>query len=99
MDLEKLRSVVQYYKDHLIDMGVNPKEFTNEQYENPTTGYPLLQHCRWMLNKMEEYLHPDNVTTDLMNKSFRWIGYVQGSLGALQIFAVKQLRDHSRSPL
>ena len=94
MKAERLPVVVNLYVTHLEGMGLEPKEFTQEEYRRLITGMPLLEHCLWMLHKMRAMLKEKVCDTE---KLLGWMGFIQGCFAFGQIFTVQELRDQSRS--
>ena len=57
----------------------------------PTTGEQL-RHLLSMLTRMEEMSGDDPET------AMRWLGFMQGTLWALGIYTIDELRVHNTSP-
>jgi len=94
MKAQIMEGAIRFYKCHLEGMGLSPQEFSEADYKRFVTGAPLLEHCLWMLGRMEELLKEEPPGIE---KALGWMGFVQGCFAALQCFTVQELRDQSRS--
>jgi hypothetical protein len=56
-------------------------------------NYQQLQHCKWMLSKMEEMLQQTNSNTAKFN---RWLGFIQGVLWSQSVYAIDDLKADNR---
>jgi hypothetical protein len=81
MTVEHLRQVALLYAEHLCRLGVMCRE----------NGLPL-QHVRWMCSRIADLA----VAPDL-DKTNRWLGFVQGVLFSEKVFTIKEMRDHNRT--
>jgi hypothetical protein len=59
---------------------------TQEHFE-----YGSLNHCRYMLNKIPTHLKENKI-----EKSNRWLGFVQGILWANGYCDIKLMKEHNR---
>ena len=49
-------------------------------------------HCYGMLEKMEKF-----ILEGKMEKTFRWLGFIQGCLWSLGIYSLEDLKNHNRT--
>lgn len=84
MDIPKLRVIFQYYDQYLGEKGIEPLKTHLRINDCP------LRHVRWMCQTvLKEYLPNKRV-----QKSARWLGFVQGILFMTGTFSVSELCGH-----
>ena len=90
MTPEKVLVVIEIYKNKLQELGVNSNRLPGS--ETPTTKNGFLGHCRAMLD-ITELLTKD----DRMEKTFRWLGFIQGVFWVLGLYTIDEMKNHNRS--
>jgi hypothetical protein len=88
MTKDKIREVIKEYKQMLMFKECR-KIRSNESIVQ--TSSEVLNHCYYMLDKMEIL-----IAEDRMEKVFRWLGFVQGCLWSLGFFSVDSLKNHNK---
>jgi hypothetical protein len=90
MTADKIQSVIKVYRRKLTQYNIKPQDYPPEvPLAVRTRG---LQHCMGMLDKMEEFIRQGRI-----DKSFRWLGFVQGVLWSYGIYTLEELKNHSRT--
>ncbi len=88
MEVAKVERVIDYYESTLIKLGFRPEE------ANYKTKLVLLtdqiNHVVSMLPKMKRFLEENRV-----EKTMRWLGFVQGVLYSHGFFSIDELRHHN----
>jgi hypothetical protein len=88
MTPEKIRQTIEKYKTLF-------SKIPSAQHADDSLSvgnYQQLQHCKWMLNKMEEMLKQ----TDNMAKFNRWLGFIQGVLWSQSVYSINDLKADNR---
>lgn len=92
MDTEKLISVFEGYHKELTEIGFTSCELADYHALPNQLGKELsIGHLVWMCEKAIELIHEGSI-----EKSHRWLGFVQGVLWASEIYSIHELREHSR---
>lgn len=86
---EKIFSILKKYREHLEKLKVELIE-TNYNARSPDRQIAL-SHLLSMIPKMEEMIKEGR-----REKSFRWLGFMQGVLWSFGEFSLNDLRDHNR---
>lgn len=91
MTSEKVLEVIETYRKLFVDRNIGKIDYPHDELlDGEAHG---LEHCHGMLDKMGEFVHEGR-----MEKAFRWLGFVQGTLWALRIFPLTDLKNHNRPP-
>lgn len=85
MTKEKLKTLLEFY-DHFVKDSTKIKK-----HETPKTNEEILEHVRYMCNKGKEYIEDGHI-----EKSMRWLGFIQGVFFGNKIFTIEELRNHSK---
>lgn len=89
MSPEKVLEVIDIYREALERIGVGAKSHNhNTQATSPEA---ILEHCHQMLDQMERF-----VAEGRMEKTFRWLGFVQGCLWSQGVFTIGEMANHNR---
>lgn len=91
MTPEKLLSVIDEYEDIFRAMGITSQDSPHCEIMGPEDGADVLAHCYGMLSKMRVFIMEKRI-----EKTMRWIGFIQGCLWSYGIFSLGQLQEHSR---
>lgn len=89
---EKILEVVGIYRQLFVINDVCKTDYPHDGIlENKQMG---LEHCHGMLDKIVEF-----VCEGRLEKSFRWLGFIQGFLWANGICTLTDLKNHNRPTL
>jgi len=88
MTPERVKEVISFYRQRLEVFGATPIRFPSDRPLTKDTD--ALEHCHWMLDRMEEFLEQGQ-----LEKAFRWLGFIQGCLWSVGWFTVDELRHHN----
>ena len=89
MTKEKVQEVIDGYKKALESLKVKPERHEIDVLS--TTLLNKLNHCYWMINEAESFLKDD-----MIEKAFKWLGFVQGVLWSTHLYTIAELADHNR---
>ncbi len=89
MTPEQMVAAVQKYDTQLAAGGFEPNRCAPEA-ENLTT-HQKLEHTRWMCQQV-----PGFVEAGHLEKSNRWIGFIQGALWAFEAGTIASFKDDNR---
>lgn len=90
MTANKVREVVEKYKRFLILLHEPPEKI--DIYDRCVKDRSkILRHAHYMLYKMTGLLDENR-----LEKSFRWLGFVQGCLFSFGLRSLDDLKDDSR---
>jgi len=88
MDKKKIKEVIDIYRKKFEDLNIEKEAYPHDEFLNfPEIG---LKHCYSMLDKMEKFLDEDRI-----EKSFRWLGFIQGVLWSQKIYTLTELMNHN----
>jgi hypothetical protein len=85
----KILEVIGIYRLYFEEKGIKKVEFSKNN--NPSSQKEILSHCHNMLDKMERFIKSERI-----EKSFRWLGFIQGCLWATKCYSLNDLKDHNR---
>lgn len=89
MTKENVQEVIDTYRAKFHELKVGVSEYPHDQLlEFPRASG--LEHCHSMLGQMEDFLKED-----LMEKVFRWLGFIQGFLWSEGVYTLDELRHHN----
>lgn len=83
-------SVLNFYRDHLIARGIEPREASN-RVKGEFGG--SLEHCMWMIGEAKR-----DAKIGSTNKARHSLGFIQGCFWRSGLFTIEQLEEHSRCP-
>lgn len=83
MTKEKLISVFEFYLHHSCFYGITPKRNPDKPW-----GY---EHISYMCTVAIQELVPSGK----IEKSMRWLGFIQGCLVTLKVFTLEDVKKHS----
>jgi len=83
-DKENILKIVKIYKDFLVGSDITSHQADLNSVE--LTELQKFEHLLYMLDKIIEQ--------DDIEKSNRWIGFIQGVLWSLDVFSIEDLRGH-----
>lgn len=89
MTKNKILEVIERYRQKFIEIGVDPIDFDHNSLAENTEL--TLGHCHGMLDQMVEFLKEERV-----EKTFRWLGFIQGCLFTEKIYTLNELMNHNR---
>ncbi len=89
MDGKKVLEVIGIYRKHFETNGIPKKDFPHGQFVGDE--FDVLAHCHGMLDDMEKF-----VAEGRMEKAFRWLGFIQGSLWLAGRYTLDGLKNHNR---
>lgn len=91
---EKVIEVLSFYRMELRKSGVQAVQLEEGQYLLPFCELPEgahSSHTAWMCDQAIEF-----VETGMMEKAFRWLGYIQCALYRDGVYCLDDLKEHSR---
>jgi hypothetical protein len=86
---ERILEIAELYRKRL-DAGHARKQ-EHSQTLHPSNTLPAVMHARWMLDKL-----PGLVEQGEREKTFRWLGFIQGILWGAGYYTIEELRSHNR---
>lgn len=89
MDDDKILDVLKTYREHFIEEGIEPHDSPHDS--KPASCDEILSHCCGMVDKMEEF-----VLEGRLEKTFRWLGFIQGCLWSMDQYTLDDLKNHNR---
>ncbi len=89
MDATKILEVIKIYRDYFTAKGIGVMDFPHS--EKPDSQEEILAHCHGMLDKMEGFIKEGRI-----EKTFRWLGFIQGCLWSTGQFSLEDLKNHNR---
>lgn len=89
MTPDKIREVIEIYRIHFEELGVEKEDYPHE--EIVFLPCDIFGHCYGMLDKMLVFLEEGKV-----EKAFRWLGFIQGCLWSTQTYTLENLMNHNR---
>jgi len=89
MNARKILEVIKLYRDYFEGKGIAAADFPEDRILSSREDG--LAHCHGMLAKMEGFIKEGRI-----EKTFRWLGFVQGSLWLAGQFPLKAFQNHSR---
>jgi hypothetical protein len=81
-------ALLEKYERLLTSFNLEPVRHPSEA--TLTSKESGLAHCLWMVGEIKKFLHEGS--EENIKKAHRWIGFIQGTLNAFQVFSVEQLR-------
>lgn len=88
MEVAKVERVIDYYETTLTMLGFRPLE---AEYNSKQVVLTIqINHVVSMLPKMKRFLKENRV-----EKTMRWLGFVQGVLYSHGFFSIDELRRHN----
>ncbi|MBI2673838.1 MAG: hypothetical protein HYX23_00980 [Candidatus Zambryskibacteria bacterium] len=88
---EKVIEVIETYRSIFAERNIGKIDYPHDDLlDGEVHG---LEHCHGMLDKMAEFVHEGR-----MEKVFRWLGFVQGTLWAFRVFPLTDLKNHNQPP-
>jgi hypothetical protein len=87
MDASQASKFATYYDDVLLKVLPQAQVLRHQQ---PESLVHQVEHLRWMLHEVEEFLAKDNTL-----RAIRWIGYVEGSMVQLKLLSVSEIQYYS----
>lgn len=91
MTRERLNALFKFYKD-FAEYDLKQGSEDPDRY---TSVLPAFANQK-LIDLCERALAPEMQADDKLEKSMRWLGFVQGVLWALDAFTVEDLKNHSR---
>lgn len=91
MTPDKIREIIELYRAYFEKHQIEAIDYPHDKIvysQNATLG-----HCHGMLDKMSEFILAGRI-----EKTFRWLGFVQGCLWASGIHTLEDLQNHNSSP-
>lgn len=89
MESNKILDVIARYRDHFTKEKIGTVDFSHT--DKPKSYEEMLAHCHGMLDKMEKF-----ILEDRMEKTFRWLGFIQGCLWSAGQYSLEDLKNHNR---
>ncbi len=92
MDSQKILEVIALYRQEFQALGMKPLPYShNKPLPLFFRHSPSLEHCHQMLDQMEVF-----VSEGRLEKTFRWLGFIQGVLWVTRLHTLEELKNHSR---
>ena len=88
MTTEKVLSIIWGYKQLFVYLGIPAKSCDRDSRDLNVEA--KLAHCHRMLEKM-----PDYIVQGRIEKVMRWLGFIQGTLWALDYLSIDSLKNQS----
>ena len=92
MTPEKILEVSAQYRNYFVAGKVEKKEAPRDKHS--LIRAERLSHCHYMTDKIDEFVKAGRI-----EKAFRWLGFIQGTLFACGIHSIIELADHNSLPL
>ena len=89
MTPDKIREVIETYRACLLDLGAKEINYSHEKIVHSSSN--IFGHCLGMLDRMLEFIEEGRI-----DKTFRWLGFIQGCIWAEGIYTLEDLRGHNR---
>jgi hypothetical protein len=89
MTSDRVREVIETYRRRFDEIGVEKIDYPHGDVVD--TSNNVLGHCYGMLDKMLEFINEGRT-----EKTFRWLGFIQGCLWASRIYTLEDLKNHNR---
>ena len=89
MTKAKLLETLEFYELSL-SLAEHPPEPMSTT-DRPRGKEQALRHCHWMIGQMREFIQQGD-----LEKTFRWLGFMQGVFFMAGVFSVEEMRDHNR---
>ncbi len=89
MDAKKISEVIAIYRKYFLEKGIPAVEFPHNGKAG--SGKEILSHCHAMLEKMKGFLKEGRT-----EKTFRWLGFIQGCLWSTGQYTLEDLMNHNR---
>ena len=91
MTSEKVLEVIETYRKLFVERNIGKIEYPHDKLlDGEVHG---LEHSHGMLDKMAKFVREGR-----MEKTFRWLGFVQGVLWATRVYPLTDLKNHNRPP-
>lgn len=91
MDSKKILEVVAIYRRIFEISDISKIDFPHDRFLAPRHNDDALAHCHGMLDKIEGF-----VAQGRLEKTFRWLGFVQGVLWSTGVCSLENLKNHDR---
>jgi len=91
LDKNKILEVVAVYRQKFEKMEVEKTPFPHNKLLPLLSINLAIAHCYQMLDQMELFIKEGRT-----EKTFRWLGFIQGVLWVLGIFSLEDLKNHNR---
>ena len=89
MVAEKVVETIETYRQLFIERKIGKIDHPHDDMLKETEFG--LEHCHGMLDKMIDFVHEGR-----MEKTFRWLGFIQGVLWANRVYTLTDLKNHNR---
>lgn len=91
MDSQKLLDTIGLYKQKFEALHVRKERYPLDKLL-PFWGLRrrALSHCHNMLPHMEQFVQENR-----LEKTFRWLGFIQGVLWVLRLYTLDELKNHN----
>lgn len=89
MEAQKILEVIAVYRKRFLEQGISIVDFPHTS--NPGSKGEILAHCHGMLDRMEGFIKEGR-----MEKTFRWLGFIQGCLWSTGEYTLEDLQNHNR---
>lgn len=93
MTPERLATIAKSYAESLQKRAGTPERFPADQRLGLATWAKFHRHLLWLATEI-----PSLVQQGRLEKSFRWLGFIQGALWARGMITIEDLKNHNRSP-
>lgn len=91
MELDRVRSVLTYYRERMANLHVLPHELDTEFEGNAR----LRERLAYVADFIDRAIDLIEQEPSRREKIMRWYGFIQGALYMCEMFTVAQLKDHS----
>lgn len=89
MTSKKVLEVIEVYRQFFIENSINKIDYSHDEILEPMEA--SLNHCYGMLDKMVQLIHEGRI-----EKSFRWLGFIQGVLWVNRAYKLSDLKNHNK---
>ncbi len=89
MTPDKIREVLAIYKKKFEELNISQKKSADNCLV--ASNSQCLAHCHAMINQIEIFLNENR-----LDKSFRWLGFIQGCFWKTGIYTLEELKNHNR---
>ena len=89
MQEERVLEILNLYTEFFKEMGIKPSQYPLDIMSD--TKEKCLSHCYSMIPEMKIFLAEGK-----REKTFRWLGFIQGVLWSYKIYSIMGLMIHNR---
>lgn len=89
MTSEKILGVIELYRQCFSERSIDKIDYPHDEILDKEIH--SLEHCHGMLDEMVKFVHEGR-----LDKTFRWLGFIQGVLWTNQLYTLTDLKNHNK---